>query len=101
MVLLDQNKYKDFRTSRGYNYHYYYAAPADDKPTLLCLHGFPTNSLDWSGVVAYFTLRGYGAIVPDLLGERFYALRSQTHFDDICMQGMLALTSLVTPKSIV
>ena len=66
---IEQEKYTDFRTSRGYNYHYYNSAPAEGRPTLLLLHGFPTNSLDWANVVHYFSEKGYGAIVPDLLGS--------------------------------
>jgi soluble epoxide hydrolase/lipid-phosphate phosphatase len=36
--------------------------------TLLLLHGFPSTSADWHKQVAYFTARGYGALVPDMLG---------------------------------
>ena len=71
---MDQEKYKNLKTSRGYNYHYFYTAPAEGRPTLLLLHGFPTNSLDWEHVVDYFSKKGYGAIVPDLLGSSFRLL---------------------------
>ena len=34
----------------------------------MCLHGFPSTSSDWRFVTKYFGERGYGIIVPDLLG---------------------------------
>ncbi|KAL5495459.1 hypothetical protein ACEPAI_922 [Sanghuangporus weigelae] len=65
---MDPSEYKDFKTSRGYSYHYFYAAPRGEKPTLILLHGFPTMSLDWATIVPSFKKEGYGLIVPDLLG---------------------------------
>ncbi|KAF5338568.1 hypothetical protein D9758_016547 [Tetrapyrgos nigripes] len=60
--------FKDLNVSRGLNYHYY-AVPADTgKPTLLFLHGFPSTSYDWRHQVAFFQEKGYGLLVPDLLG---------------------------------
>ncbi|KAF5345629.1 hypothetical protein D9758_015161 [Tetrapyrgos nigripes] len=60
--------FKDFNVSRGLNYHYY-AVPADTgKPTLLFLHGFPSTSYDWRHQVAFFQDKGYGLLVPDMLG---------------------------------
>jgi len=60
--------FKDFNVSRGLNYHYY-ASPADTgKPTLVFLHGFPSTSYDWRHQVSFFQEKGYGLIVPDLLG---------------------------------
>ena len=66
---MDLSEYKDFRTSRGYTYHYFHAAPQGDKPTLLLLHGFPTMSQDWATIVPALRKEGYGFIVPDLLGK--------------------------------
>ncbi|KAF5372218.1 hypothetical protein D9758_004931 [Tetrapyrgos nigripes] len=60
--------FEDFNVSRGLNYHYY-AVPADTgKPTLLFLHGFPSTSYDWRHQVAFFQEKGYGLLVPDMLG---------------------------------
>ncbi|KAF5372159.1 hypothetical protein D9758_004952 [Tetrapyrgos nigripes] len=60
--------FKDLNVSRGLNYHYY-AVPADTgKPTLLFLHGFPSTSYDWRHQVAFFQDKGYGLLVPDMLG---------------------------------
>ncbi|KAF5345637.1 hypothetical protein D9758_015147 [Tetrapyrgos nigripes] len=60
--------FKDLNVSRGLNYHYY-AVPADTgKPTLLFLHGFPSTSYDWHHQVAFFQDKGYGLLVPDMLG---------------------------------
>ncbi|EJD35450.1 alpha/beta-hydrolase [Auricularia subglabra TFB-10046 SS5] len=61
--------YKDAKTSRGKNYHYLAIAPSDaTKPTLLFIHGFPSTSQDWHFQIEYFHAKGYGLIVPDLLG---------------------------------
>ncbi|KAF5346605.1 hypothetical protein D9758_013481 [Tetrapyrgos nigripes] len=60
--------FKDLNVSRGLEYHYY-AAPADTgKPTLLFLHGFPSSFYDWHHQVSFFQDKGYGLIVPDMLG---------------------------------
>lgn len=65
---MDSSSYKDVTTSRGLNYHYYFAAARDSKPSLLFLHGFPSTSYDWRHQVAFFEAKGYGIVVPDLLG---------------------------------
>ncbi|KAF4599894.1 hypothetical protein EYR40_006998 [Pleurotus pulmonarius] len=65
---MDPSLYKDFKTSRGLNYHYLAIPPLEDKPYLLFLHGFPSTSYDWRHQVAYFKDKGYGLIVPDMLG---------------------------------
>ncbi|KAL1662878.1 Alpha/Beta hydrolase protein [Schizophyllum commune] len=59
---------KEFTTSRGIKYAYHYAAPQAGKPTLLFLHGFPSTAHDWHYQVDYFGGKGYGVIVPDMLG---------------------------------
>lgn len=66
---MDSALYKVFKTSRKFDYHYYYQ-PAKDAtlPTLLFLHGFPTTSHIWSRQVPYFQNHGFGIIVPDMLG---------------------------------
>lgn len=65
---MDTSLYKRFTVSRGYEYNYYAVSASDDKPTLLFVHGFPSTSADWRRQVAYFKAKGYGLIVPDLLG---------------------------------
>lgn len=65
---MDASLYKDFTTSRGFKYHYWYASAKEDKPILLFCHGFPSTSNDWRKVAPYFAAKGYGIIVPDMLG---------------------------------
>ncbi|KLO07579.1 alpha/beta-hydrolase [Schizopora paradoxa] len=65
---MDPSLYKDFKTSRGYAYHYLYSPAKDGKPTLLFMHGFPSTSYSWNKQVAFFANLGYGVIAPDLLG---------------------------------
>lgn len=68
-MALDPQLYKNFRTSRGFNYNYYHAASTDgSKPTLLFLHGFPSSSRDWKPLIDFFQPQGYRIIAPDLLG---------------------------------
>lgn len=65
---MESSLYKDITTSRGLKYHYYVSPSSDSKPTLLFLHGFPSTSYDWRKQVSFFKDKGYGLIVPDLLG---------------------------------
>lgn len=64
----DSSNYKDFTTSRGIKYHYYFVPSQDGKPTLLLSHGFPSSSYDWHKQVEFFESLGYGLVVPDQLG---------------------------------
>ena len=60
---------RDFVVSRGLNYHYQIISPRDaSKPYLLFLHGWPSSAHDWRHQSAYFAARGFGVIVPDMLG---------------------------------
>jgi len=54
--------------SRGFNYHYYYAPPKDEKATLFFAHGFPSNADSWHKQASFFRNLGFGILVPDLLG---------------------------------
>ncbi|KAK0210018.1 Alpha/Beta hydrolase protein [Desarmillaria ectypa] len=66
---MDSSLYKDFTTSYGHTYHYFFSPPKDDaNPYLLFLHGFPSTSFDWRHQVPFFLDEGYGLIVPDMLG---------------------------------
>ncbi|EIW62589.1 alpha/beta-hydrolase [Trametes versicolor FP-101664 SS1] len=65
---MDLALYKDTIVSRGFTYHYFYSPAASGQPTLLLVHGFPSSSYDWRRQVAYFQPKGYGILVPDLLG---------------------------------
>lgn len=65
---MDSTLYKDLDVSRGFSYHYYYSAAQEGKPTLLFCHGFPSTSQVWAPIAANFKTKGYGVLVPDLLG---------------------------------
>ena len=65
---MDPSLYKDFKTSRGYNYHYFFSPAQARKPTIVFLHGFPSTSKHWEKIATYFAGKGYGVIVPDMLG---------------------------------
>ncbi|KAI0633827.1 Alpha/Beta hydrolase protein [Trametes polyzona] len=65
---MDAALYKTVNVSRGFTYRYWYSPAAEGKPTLLLLHGFPSSSFDWHRQVEYFRPKGYGLVVPDLLG---------------------------------
>ena len=53
----------------GVTYRYVHIRPQrEDKPYILFTHGFPSSSYDWRNQITYFASKGYGVIVPDLLG---------------------------------
>jgi len=52
----------------GTTYSFVHTHPKDNKPYILFLHGFPDSSYGWRHQIPYFLERGYGLIVPDLLG---------------------------------
>ena len=62
---MDPSLYKDLKTSRGLNYHYYYSPATDGKPTVLFLHGYPSTSYDWHYQVDFFKPKGFGVLVPE------------------------------------
>ncbi|KIK99374.1 hypothetical protein PAXRUDRAFT_822790 [Paxillus rubicundulus Ve08.2h10] len=61
-----QSKYK--KTQRAITYHYLFATAQPGKPTLLLIHGFPSTSYDWYHQINFLEPKGYGLVVPDLLG---------------------------------
>lgn len=61
------------RSSAGANhaltYSYFFRPASADKPTVLFLHGFPSNAYEcWRYQIAFFANKGYGVLAPDLLG---------------------------------
>ena len=60
--------YKDTTVSRGLTYHYYYSPAQPSKPTLLFCHGFASGSRDWQGLALLLKEKGYGVLIPDMLG---------------------------------
>ncbi|KAG7096103.1 hypothetical protein E1B28_006779 [Marasmius oreades] len=65
---MEDSSYRNVNVSRGYNYHYYVSSPKSGKPSVFFVHGFGIGSKDWRHQVQYFRQRGYGIIVPDMLG---------------------------------
>ncbi|KAI9897412.1 hypothetical protein N3K66_007268 [Trichothecium roseum] len=60
---------KTFLTSRGNTYSFIHVKGADSsKPTLLFLHGFPSQLHDWTPQIEHFRSKGHGIVAPDLLG---------------------------------
>ncbi|KAH6639918.1 Alpha/Beta hydrolase protein [Truncatella angustata] len=57
-----------FFTSRSYHYSYIHITGASNRGTLLLIHGFPSHIDDWIHQIRYFESRGYGLLVPDMLG---------------------------------
>ena len=55
--------------SRGLTYTYYTAPAAQNKPTLLLLHGYPDCAAEWNDLAdTHLVPAGYGVVAPDLLG---------------------------------
>lgn len=59
---------KQVKLNDGVNYAYVYAVASGSEPTFLLLHGFPSSSYDWRHQIQALTAKGFGVIVPDLLG---------------------------------
>jgi len=68
MLRLNEDHYKHLKTRRDFVYTYYYEIPTAKKPFILFLHGFPSTSHDWAPQAGHFSDKGYGLIIPDLLG---------------------------------
>jgi len=49
-------------------YEFIYEKAADNRPTILFLHGFPSSMHIWRHQLHYFYRRGYGYLVPNLMG---------------------------------
>ena len=65
---MESSFYKTTTVSRGIKYNYYANPAREGKPTILFCHGFPSTADDWRCVVPLFQAKGYGVIVPDMLG---------------------------------
>ncbi|KAF5365410.1 hypothetical protein D9758_010817 [Tetrapyrgos nigripes] len=66
---LTKSFYRTLRVSRGLDYNYYFSSPRSrQKPYIFFIHGFPSTSYDWHHQVSFFKEKGYGIIVPDMLG---------------------------------
>lgn len=60
---------KTLLTTRGLLYSYTHLTPSSPNgKCILFLHGFPSSAHDWRHQVEFFSKKGYGVIVPDLLG---------------------------------
>ncbi|KAF8557650.1 alpha/beta-hydrolase [Imleria badia] len=65
---MDKVQSKFTTTKRNFVYHYLFSPSLPEKPTFLFIHGFPSTSYDWYQQINYFQPKGYGLVVPDLLG---------------------------------
>ncbi|KAJ7663048.1 alpha/beta-hydrolase [Mycena rosella] len=65
---MDQNRFKQVKSKRGFTYSYYFSAPREGKPTVFFSHGFPTPAYLWREQITALEPLGYGIIAPDLLG---------------------------------
>ncbi|KAJ7048342.1 alpha/beta-hydrolase [Mycena amicta] len=65
---MDETRFKQTKTQRGFTYSYYFAAPSEGKPTLFFAHGFPTPAYLWRHQVAFLEPLGFGIVAPNLLG---------------------------------
>ena len=59
---------KRVKLNDGTHYGYAYITQSTSKPTFLLLHGFPSSSYDWRHQVSALSVKGFGVLVPELLG---------------------------------
>lgn len=58
-----------YQTARGHSLSFIHIPSRDpSRPTLLLLHGFPSQLHDWTPQIAFLSEKGYGVVAPDLLG---------------------------------
>ncbi|KAJ7447864.1 alpha/beta-hydrolase [Mycena galericulata] len=65
------SNYRTLLTQRGFIYSYYFYFPtptAVPKPVLFFAHGFPSSSYLWRRQIEFFRAKGFGLVVPDMLG---------------------------------
>ncbi|GJE89531.1 alpha/beta hydrolase [Phanerochaete sordida] len=67
-VAVDASLSKNVIVSRGLNYHYLYTPAKASKPTLLFCHGYPSSPRDWHTITSTLQAKGYGVLIPDMLG---------------------------------
>ena len=60
--------YKTVTTSRGFRYRYYFSAPLPGRPSVLLIHTITSLAVGLFRQANYFRAKGYGIVVPDLLG---------------------------------
>ncbi|KAF5344592.1 hypothetical protein D9758_013904 [Tetrapyrgos nigripes] len=65
---MDVSAYRATQVSRGFTYRYHFTAPKEGRPTIVFVHGFPSTAYDWHHQVKFFKEKGYGLVVPDMLG---------------------------------
>ncbi|KAK7920135.1 epoxide hydrolase [Apiospora marii] len=68
----------DFAVSRGHTYSFVHIGAAENKPSLLLLHGWPSHIDDWIYQIRHFQSKGYGLVVPDILGYGSSSRPSET-----------------------
>lgn len=58
-----------YQTRRGHALSFIHKSSRGPScPTLLFLHGFPSQLHDWALQISYFSAEGFGIVAPDLLG---------------------------------
>ena len=62
------NLAKKAKLSCGTTYGYVHIPAKDGKPTFLLLHGAPSSSYLWRHQIELLPKKGFGVLVPDLLG---------------------------------
>ncbi|KAF5344586.1 hypothetical protein D9758_013903 [Tetrapyrgos nigripes] len=65
---MDVSAYRAAQVSRGFTYRYHFTAPKEGHPTIVFIHGFPSTAYDWHHQIKFFKEKGYGLLVPDMLG---------------------------------
>lgn len=73
-------------------YELLYIEAKDGKPTLLFLHGFPSSMHSWRHQMKYFSEKGYGCLIPNLLGYgQTYSPLNETEYSSQIIVGHLIM----------
>ena len=67
-------------------YEFMHVKAANGKPTFLFLHGFPSSFHSWRHQTKYFSDKGYGCLVPNLMGYgKTYSPLKETEYSSKAM----------------
>lgn len=64
-MLINDNR---FGRNKTLNLHFLHEGNADNRDTILCLHGVPFSSHSFHRIIPYFVKQGYSVVAPDLIG---------------------------------
>lgn len=78
-------------------YEFLHANATSGKPTFLFLHGFPSSFHSWRHQTKYFSEKGYGCLVPNLMGygKTYSPLNASEYSSKTMIEHLIVLLNRV------